>query len=47
MKVFTNYKKRQQEVRDKQTIESQAKWMLQSSKLLRNENMKELALNIK
>lgn len=47
MKIYASYKKRQQEKREKQILESQAKWMLQSAKLSSNESMKELALNIK
>jgi hypothetical protein len=47
MKVFTNYKKRQQEKREKEIQESQQKWMLKSVAMLNNEQMKELALNIK
>ncbi|WP_161627571.1 hypothetical protein [Metaclostridioides mangenotii] len=47
MKIFTNYKKRQQEKRNKEIQQSQEKWMLKSAALFGNEQMKELALNIK
>lgn len=47
MKIFTNYKKRQQEKRNKEIQQSQEKWMLQSAAMYDNEQMKELALNIK